>query len=71
MATSKPPKAAPPTYADLSARFDQYIGDTPENHLPSFLEALLFDSQGQEISPQATQPRAAPRIVRDRRNRQV
>jgi hypothetical protein len=43
MPNSKQLHAAPVTFAELSACFDQFERDTPGNDFPTFLETLLFD----------------------------
>lgn len=57
MSTYKQKAADTPSYAELSARFDQYTREAPDNDLPTFLEALLFDCDGRErplVEPHAT-----------------
>jgi hypothetical protein len=57
MPTAKRVDLAAPSYSDLSARFQQYGCDTPENGFPTFLEALLFERETDAPKPRAAQRR--------------
>lgn len=45
MRTSKRFNVSHATLSDLSARFEQYEREMPEDSFPTFLETLLFDQQ--------------------------
>ena len=48
MPNAKRPIADPSSYSVLSARFEGYVRDVPQNGFPTFLESLLFDSEGKD-----------------------